>query len=137
VWRFALTTKLFDVLLRFRAHKVAFIGDLEKAFLQIEMDEGQLDRLRFLWFKNPAEIDFENFENNELVELRLTRVLFGATPLPFLLSATLQHHAEKYRDIDPGFVQKLLESMHVDDLTGGDSNVQKSFEFISKAKEIF
>ena len=45
----ALTRLIFDVLLRFRLHKVALIGDLEKAFLNIEIKPEERNLLRFLW----------------------------------------------------------------------------------------
>ncbi|XP_066911546.1 uncharacterized protein [Clytia hemisphaerica] len=132
-----LATKLFDTLLKFRTHNVAFVGDIEKAFLQIELCAEQRDLLRFLWFKDPEKIDFDVFENNGIIEYRLCRVIMGATPSPFLLSATLQHHAENYRELDPDFVKKLLNSLHVDDLSGGTNTVQEAIEFLKKSKERF
>ena len=132
-----LATKLFDTLLKFRTHNVAFVGDIEKAFLQIELCEEQRDLLRFLWFKDPEKIDFDVFENNEIIEYRLCRVIMGATPSPFLLSATIQHHAENYRELDPDFVKTLLNSLHVDDLSGGSATVQEAIEFLKKSKERF
>ena len=44
-----MTPLIFDLLLRFREYKVALIGDIEKAFLNIEIDENDRDYLRFLW----------------------------------------------------------------------------------------
>ena len=43
-----LTTLLFDVLLCFRAHDIALTADIEKAYLQISVTEGERDYLRFL-----------------------------------------------------------------------------------------
>ena len=124
--------------MRFRGHNVAVVGDLEKAFLQISLNPQDRDYVRFLWFKNIEDIDFENFSNNELVEYRLCRVLFGVTSSPFLLSATLIHHISKY-DVKevygPEFVHKLLNSLHVDDLNSGSENIDKALEFYSKSKQ--
>ena len=53
----------------------------------------------------------------------------------FLLSATLIEHAERYRNVDPEFVEKLLNSLHVDDLTSGANSVEEAFEFYEKSKE--
>ena len=39
---------IFDILLRFRVHEVAFAGGIEKAFLIITVDEKDGDMLRFL-----------------------------------------------------------------------------------------
>ena len=71
----------------FRIHNIAFVGDIEKAFLQIGLHPSHRDFVRFLWFQEPSNIDFEKFENNELTELRFCRVLFGVTSIPFLLFA--------------------------------------------------
>ena len=47
-----LTPLLYHILLRFCSHLVALTSDLEKAFLQINVNENDLDYLRFLWFDN-------------------------------------------------------------------------------------
>ena len=41
--------RIFDILLRFRMHKVALIADIEKAFLMITVDEKDRDVLRFFY----------------------------------------------------------------------------------------
>ena len=41
---------IFKVLLRIRYHKVALICDIEKAFLNILVNEDDRDYLRLLWF---------------------------------------------------------------------------------------
>ena len=47
----SLNPLLFGILLRFREKRVALIGDIEKAFLNIEVDERDRDCLKFLWFR--------------------------------------------------------------------------------------
>ena len=131
----SLTPLLQDVLLRFRGFNYAIIADIEKAFLQIHLAPEHRDYVRFLWFKDFNNIDFDNFENNELVEYRLCRVLFGVTSSPFLLSATIIHHSEIYLEADPDFVDKLLSSLHVDDLTSGENDIPKAFTFYKSCKE--
>ena len=49
----SLAPLLFDVLLHLREHQVILIGDIKKAFLQIEVDKADQDSLRFLWVKDP------------------------------------------------------------------------------------
>ena len=39
---------IFDILLRFRFHRVALVGDIEKAFLMVSVQEKDRDSLRFL-----------------------------------------------------------------------------------------
>jgi len=67
----ALTPLIFDILSRFRFHKVALIGDLEKAFLNIEINPEERNLLRVLW------IDDINSTNPEVITLRFTRLVFG------------------------------------------------------------
>ena len=45
----ALTPMIFNVLLRFREKRIALVGDVEKAFLNVGVAEEDRDVLRFLW----------------------------------------------------------------------------------------
>ena len=47
----SLNQKIYDILLRFRLHKIAVIADIEKAFLMIQIAEEDQDVLRFLWIE--------------------------------------------------------------------------------------
>ena len=40
---------LFDILLQLRAHKTGLVSDVQKPFLNIAVDEGQRNLMRFLW----------------------------------------------------------------------------------------
>ncbi|XP_066926364.1 uncharacterized protein [Clytia hemisphaerica] len=128
-----LNTDLFEILLRFRTDKVAIVGDIEKAFLHIKLNNEQRDLTRFLWFKNSDKIDFKNFEANEIVEYRMCRVLFGINASPFVLNATLQHHIRTANDAE--FENNLIKSLHVDDLTTSKRTVAEAEEFVEKTKE--
>ena len=75
----SMTSLLYDVLLRMRAPLVILIADIEKAFLQIELDKGDRDFLRLLWFEDPTA------EEREDKKCRYARVIFGAGPSPFLM----------------------------------------------------
>ena len=105
----ALTPLIFEVLLRFRLHKVALIRDLEKAFLNIEIKPEERNLLRFLW------IDDINSSNPEVITLRFTRLVFGLVCSPFILNVTLRNHLSKYENIDPEFVDTVVRALHVDD----------------------
>ena len=77
------------------------------------------DCLRFLWLKDSKNV------YSDIIELRFSRVVFGAAPSPFLLNATIQVHLEKYKMKDPEFVNSVLRSLYVDDFVGGSrSHVQ-------------
>lgn len=123
-----LTQSIFDILLRFRTFKIALGGDIEKAFLQVSIEEKDRDSLRFLWFKDIHQ------DPTEVEVLRFTRVVFGVTASPFLLNATIHHHMEKYREQDPSFVKLFLSSIYVDDVSIGAEDVNSTFQLYLKSK---
>ncbi|XP_068724219.1 uncharacterized protein [Montipora capricornis] len=67
----ALTPNIFKILLRFRERKIALVGDIEKAFLNIKVQEQDRNVLRFLWIDSLEKVD------PELVLYRFCRVVFG------------------------------------------------------------
>ena len=119
---------IFDILLRFRFHRVALAGDIEKAFLMVSVQEKDRDTLRFLWTRDV------NGAVPELVVLRFTRVVFGVNCSPFLLNATIDHHMRKYQEVDPLFVDKFLSSIYVDDVSLGSNDVESTYELYLKSK---
>ena len=85
-----LTPLLYDILLRFRSHVVALTSDIEKAFLQINVNENDRDYLRFLWFDNIFS------DQPKIVRNRFARVVFGVTSSPFSLNGTIRKHNQIY-----------------------------------------
>ncbi|XP_065665416.1 uncharacterized protein LOC136086850 [Hydra vulgaris] len=130
----SLITLLNGVLILFRVNKIALIADIEKAFLNISISEKHRDFIRFLWYENINNLDIKNLKNHKLETYRLCRVLFGVTSSPFLLSATLIKHAERYLSSDPIFVSRLLNSIHVDDLSFCSYSVIECFNFYKKCR---
>ncbi|XP_065902448.1 uncharacterized protein [Dysidea avara] len=123
--------KVLEILLRFRLYPVAWIADIEKAFLMISMSpqDQSRDVLRFLWVEDPFST------NSDVVTYRFARVVFGVSSSPYLLSSTIRHHLKQYSSSHPELVAKLLESFYVDDLVCGGSNDQEVYEHFSFAIE--
>ena len=96
--------KILEILLRFRAHRVTVMADIEKAFLMISVADPDRDYLRFLW------IDDISKEQPEIQVLRFARVVFGVTLSPFLLNGTIKYHLENNSERCPELVAKLLRS---------------------------
>ena len=65
----SLNPLLFDILLRFRENRVVLVGDIEKAFLNVGVDRGDRDCLRFLWLEEPPDM-------SKIVVYRFCRVVF-------------------------------------------------------------
>ncbi|XP_064470123.1 uncharacterized protein LOC135384870 [Ornithodoros turicata] len=125
---------LVPVLLRFRLHRIAITADIRNAFLQIGIREKDRDALRFLWFNHAPTLDDPQPE----VECwRMTRVPFGTSASPFLLTATLQHHLRSVEGSNKDLAQALINSFYVDDLLVGVANVLEGKHLVQKAEDIF
>ena len=75
-----LQPKLFDILVRNRFKRFVITGDVQKAFLQIRIDDRDQDVQRILWCSN--------LEDRLIKEFRCSRVIFRASPSPYILGAT-------------------------------------------------
>ena len=118
---------LYDVLLRFRSHVIALTSDIEKAFLQINVNENDPNYLRFLWFDSIFS------DQPKIVRNRFARVVFGVTSSPFCLNETIRKHVQNH-DFDKEFIDKALSSFFVDDFIGGEESVAKAFELFKKLR---
>ena len=125
-----LIPKLFNVLIQFRCHPIALVGDIEKAFLMISIKDLDRDMLRFLWLKEPFN------EHSDIIQLRFTRLVFGLKPSPAILGAVLAHHIQAFQATYPKTVDTMGQSLYVDDLVAGGSDVVEVFELYQNAKAI-
>ena len=125
-----LTPLILEILLRVRAHNVSLVADIEKAFLNIEIDEVDRDCLRFLW------VDDIHSENPEIQIFRYNRVVFGVNSSPFILNAVLRHHLESFNDTDPELTSKVKENFFVDDVVTGADSAESAYQLYQKAKDV-
>lgn len=117
--------------MRFRAHKVVLVADVEKAFLTIAVDEQQRDLVRFLCVVEVTAGD----PNVEVY--RFYRVVFGMNCSPFLLNATLQHHVTEYYAHDPALTEHILAGLYVDDLTTGGEDDKETYSIFKETNSRF
>ena len=103
----SLTPLIFDILLRFRTDKAVLVGDIEKAFLNIEIHPEDRDSLRFLWVSNIHD------KEPQMKVYRYRSVVFGISSSPFLLNAVIRHHLNKYREVGPEFTRDMIEGFFV------------------------
>ncbi|VDK40164.1 unnamed protein product [Cylicostephanus goldi] len=103
--------ELYGILLRFRMKANVAIADVEKAFLQIRLNEKDRDVTRCLWVKNPQL----QLDNDNIAVYRFTRVTFGLNVSPFLLAATIQHHIN-YEMKDKKLANEISDNLYVDNL---------------------
>ena len=128
----SLLPHLATMLMKFRLSPIGMIADIEKAFLQILLAEGDRDFTRFLWLKDPNG----DVIDSNIVEMRFRRVLFGPSPSPFLMNATIRHHLDTYDDNDE-IVQNLKTSFYSDNLVTGAETVEEGKSVYQRTREVF
>ena len=124
----ALQPLLFDIVLRNRMNPYCVTGDIQKAFLQIKVDEEDRDAQRTLWYNNLTD--------RQIVEYRFTRVIFGATPSPYVLGSTLQKHVKQFNEEYPQTAKALLEDTYVDDVQSGGESIAELQRFKDETTKI-
>ena len=124
----SLLSLINEIMLRFCIKQVALVGDLEKAFLMVAIEESHKDILRFWW------INCLEATTPEIVIKCFCRLVFRVSPSPFLLNATLRHHVKKYEDLDSQFVKEFLSSLYADDLSSGSDSIADAFQLFLKSK---
>ncbi|KAF8789746.1 hypothetical protein HNY73_007663 [Argiope bruennichi] len=114
-----------DILDRFRMIPIGFFSvDIEKAFLQIGIAPHDRDYLRFF------------YPNNEIEIYRHSRVVFGVTSSPFILSASIEHLLDHVPHDFADVVQKLRHSFYVDNCLISVNNVTEEKHFIEAAQKV-
>ena len=101
---------LVEILVRFRLYPIAFTSDIEKAFLNVRLDEGDRNYTKFLWLSDPdnPESDFRVY--------RFKVVLFGSVSSPFILNAVIKTHLESQTS---EVAENLKNNIYVDNLLSG------------------
>ncbi len=124
---------LVGLLLNFRIHPIGMVSDVEKAFLQVSLQESQCDCTRFLFVK-----DYNlPLTPTNLEVYRFTRVPFGMTSSPFLLSGSVTSHLENHGD---NVVKECAANFYVDNFVRSDPTVDTAIEryqkLVSSLKDI-
>ncbi|GFV08836.1 uncharacterized protein TNCV_3820791 [Trichonephila clavipes] len=89
-----LNPNIFHLIISFRLNTIAITADIERTFLQISLRDEDRDAVRFLF----PDIRSNQTDPYKFQVYRFKRVMFGVNVSPFLLSATIEHHIENYRE---------------------------------------
>jgi len=123
-----LTNSLLGVLLRFRQEPIAIMGDIEKMFYMVNVDEKSRDYLRCFWF--------DQVGTNKVSEYRLTVHVFGATSSPsvanFALLQTIKC-SDKHSDAAKHAVEK---NFYVDDFLCSVDSETKAETLLMEVTEL-
>jgi len=110
-----LSPESFANLLRFRLHFAAIISDISQAFLQMALDERDRDLTRFVWYRITQESEGHYRTTDEIITYRFTRLPFGLTHSPFLLSAALRENAGRHNGTIPTAAPLVDSNIFMDD----------------------
>ena len=94
----------------------------------IKVAKKDQDVLRFLWF---------NDVHAEVQIFKFTHVVFGVSPSPYLLNATIVEHLKKFEKVYTSTTHKIKDSIYVDDVIMGASSVCEAFKLYQESKKIF
>ena len=82
-----LNADLYSLLLKFRVHPIVLTAYIEKAYLQININEEHRDYLRFLWYRNLQE--------ESIIRYRFTRVIFWCCVISIHIKWNLANACKK------------------------------------------
>jgi hypothetical protein len=117
-----LLPEISATLLRFRMHPVGIIGYIGQAFLQLSLHRRDRDLTRFFWYRIIQGEEGNYDTTREIITYRFTRLPFGLTCSPFLLSATIRELADTYKAEFPTAAALVDSSTFMDDFAAGADN---------------
>ncbi|GFW72766.1 integrase catalytic domain-containing protein [Trichonephila clavipes] len=125
-----LNPNIFHLIISFRLNTIAITADIERAFLQISLRDEDRDAVRFF----VSDIRSNQTDPYKFQVYRFKRVMFGVNVSPFLLSATIKHHIENYREQYPAATEMLDTCLYVDDVISGADDISQALK-VSKDSE--
>ena len=101
---------------------------MQKAFLQIRIDDRDRDVRRILWYNN--------LEDQLIKEFHCSRVTFGASPSSYILGATTERHLERYKGEYTDTINTLKRDAYIDDIQSGRDSIESLQRFKVEATRI-
>ncbi|XP_045035150.1 uncharacterized protein LOC123475958 [Daphnia magna] len=126
-----LNPDLLSVLMRFRMNRIAWIADIEKAFLNIALQPEDAEAVRFLWPRKPEE------PNSDFIAYKWKRVPFGLSSSPYLLRVTINKHLLSVKSRFSTTVEQIEEQLYVDDYLGGADDVPTAITTVEETVTLF
>ena len=125
-----LTNQLAGVLLRFRSEEVAFMGDIEAVFYQVQVRDDQRGFLRYLWCENDNLV-------GELVDSEMCVHVFGSTSSPGCCNYAHRKTAvDNPSDFKVGVAETLMKNFYVDNLLKSVESEDSAIQLIQDVRKI-
>ncbi|XP_071100525.1 uncharacterized protein [Haliotis cracherodii] len=124
-----MTNSLLDILIRFRKHDVAVMGDIQQMFYCFQVREEHRNYLRFLWYK-------DNDPNRELIEYRMTVHVFGNSPSPAIATYGLRKTVETGKNTFGEDVEQFVKKdFYVDDGLTSTPNADQAVDLVKRTQQ--
>ena len=101
---------------------MGIIGDIGQAFLQLSLRRRDRNLTRFFWYRAIKDKDGNHDTTREIITYRFTRLPFGLTCSPFLISATIREFADMYKAEFSTAAARVDNSTFMDDFAAGAEN---------------
>ena len=122
---------LCGILIRFRLYSIVLLADIERAFLQLEIQSDDRDVTRFVWLKDVATL---KVDDSNVMVYRFCRVPFRLICSPFLLAATIKYHLQKE---DSPLATHIQTNIYVDNVLIGVKSANEAYKKYKEAKMMF
>jgi hypothetical protein len=114
---------LFDIMLRFRLHKIAFTADIAKMYRQVKVDPDDANFQRIVW---------RDDQTKPIKHYQLNTVTYGTAAGAFLATRALQELAKLESDSFPLASEVAKRDFYVDDLISGEATIQDALHIQSQ-----
>ncbi|XP_055589230.1 uncharacterized protein LOC129741514 [Uranotaenia lowii] len=118
---------LIAILLRFRIHKYAIVGDIEKMYRMVNVHEKDQPLQRILWRESSEE---------PLRTYQLTTVTYGTSSAPYLATRCLLKCAEDGKSSHPDAAVIIKKNFYVDDMLAGAHTIDEGKSMCKSTVEL-
>lgn len=118
---------LFDIVLRWRKHKIAICGDIEKMYRQIYVHDDDSYYQKIVWRQNCQD---------PIVDYRLLTVTFGTSSAPYLAIKTIHQLAVDGESEYPLAATVLKNDFYVDDMLSGADTINEAINLQNQVKSL-
>uniref|UniRef100_A0AC35GDM5 Peptidase aspartic putative domain-containing protein n=1 Tax=Panagrolaimus sp. PS1159 TaxID=55785 RepID=A0AC35GDM5_9BILA len=119
------------ILLRIRTCLYLLMGDIEKAFHQVYLNEKDRDAVRFFWVKDPAK----PASGDNLIVYRFVAVPFGIISSPFILWIIILILIQKFDD--QKLRQMIADNTYVDNIFLMTDYESEGVQYYEKTRKHF
>lgn len=103
---------IVTIIINWRFHRIAFIADVQKMYLQVKVDQRDIDMQRILWRADPTK---------PIEDFALNRLTLGTSCAPFIAIRAVHQLAEDEKSKYPDAATVMINDSYVDDvISGGD-----------------